>query len=63
MQLTEANLCGSDSPKFIHLSLKVCAIIDGEIVCLDEKGISQFNWLLSDDRPIKPSCTFSICFG
>jgi bifunctional non-homologous end joining protein LigD len=26
------------------------AIIDGEIVCLDEKGISQFNWLLSGRR-------------
>jgi bifunctional non-homologous end joining protein LigD len=26
------------------------AIIDGEIVCLDEKGVSQFNWLLSGRR-------------
>ena len=23
------------------------AIIDGEIICLDEKGVSQFDWLLS----------------
>jgi bifunctional non-homologous end joining protein LigD len=23
------------------------AIIDGEIVCLDDQGISQFNWLLN----------------
>ena len=22
------------------------AIIDGEIVCLDDNGVSQFNWLL-----------------
>ena len=26
------------------------AIIDGEIVCLDENGVSQFNWLLSGRR-------------
>jgi bifunctional non-homologous end joining protein LigD len=26
------------------------AIIDGEIVCLDAKGVSQFNWLLSGRR-------------
>ena len=47
MQLTEANPCGSDSPKFVRPNLKVCAIIDSEIVCLDENGVSTFNWLLS----------------
>ena len=26
------------------------AIIDGEIICLDVKGVSQFNWLLSGRR-------------
>jgi bifunctional non-homologous end joining protein LigD len=26
------------------------AIIDGEIVCLDENGVSQFNWLLSGNQ-------------
>jgi len=26
------------------------AIIDGEIICLDGKGVSQFNWLLSGRR-------------
>lgn len=26
------------------------AVIDGEIVCLDENGVSQFNWLLSGRR-------------
>jgi len=26
------------------------AIIDGEIVCLDDNGVSQFNWLLSGRR-------------
>jgi bifunctional non-homologous end joining protein LigD len=28
------------------------AIIDGEIVCLDDRGVSQFNWLL--DRKHEP---------
>jgi bifunctional non-homologous end joining protein LigD len=23
------------------------AIIDGEVICIDERGVSQFNWLLS----------------
>ena len=26
------------------------AIFDAEIVCLDQKGVSQFNWLLSERR-------------
>ena len=26
------------------------AIIDGEIICLDDNGVSQFNWLLSGRR-------------
>jgi bifunctional non-homologous end joining protein LigD len=29
------------------------AIIDGEIICLDQKGVSQFNWLLSGRRSIQ----------
>jgi bifunctional non-homologous end joining protein LigD len=37
------------------------AILDGEVVCLDHNGVSQFNQLMS--RKASPSSTRLICCG
>jgi len=55
LQNGECDLISRNSRRLRFLSLRLAlaelpirdAILDGEIVCLDENGVSQFNWLLS----------------
>jgi bifunctional non-homologous end joining protein LigD len=49
-QLVSRRHCGLEFPSLAAALAKLpaeSAILDGEIVCLDERGISQFNRLLS----------------
>ena len=45
-----------------HLKVRSC-LIDGEVVCCDERGLTSFQHSATDEMSPRRSCTHSTCLS